>query len=71
MPFSVLSHLLYLLLLCSPSFVGRIPDSGTFSLHRMKETVKIFERLESRTKCSYAEFTAALDLRAAKYGKVR
>ena len=37
----------------------------------MKETVKIFERLESRTKCSYAEFTAALDLRAAKYGKVR
>jgi hypothetical protein len=52
------------------SFIGRTPDSGPFSLGRVKNVVNIFHRLDSRTKCSYAEFTSALDMRAIKYGKV-
>jgi hypothetical protein len=52
------------------SFIGRTPDSGPFSLGRVRNVVNIFHRLDSRTKCSYAEFTSALDMRAIKYGKV-
>ena len=51
------------------SFVGRATNSE-FTLDRIKSTTDIFTRLESRQNCSVAEFTAALDLRATKYGKV-
>jgi len=53
------------------SFIGRQQSktNGTFSLERIKTTTAMFTRLENRTRCSVAEFTAALDLRAIKYGK--
>jgi hydroxymethylglutaryl-CoA synthase len=53
------------------SFIGRQQSStnGAFSLERIKTTTAMFTRLENRTRCSVAEFTAALDLRAIKYGK--
>ena len=50
------------------SFVGRSSASGTFSLARIQSTVNMFVRLQSRTQANFEEFTAALDLRASKYG---
>ena len=51
------------------SVVGRTQSSGDrFSLERIQTVTKMFERLDARTKCSVAEFTSALELRAAKYG---
>ena len=55
------------------SFVGRAQQtSGSaarFSIERIQTTTKMFERLAGRKRCSVEEFCAALDLRAAKYGK--
>ncbi len=52
------------------SFRGRSPTiQSLFSLDRIKSTVRIFERLNARKKCSPDEFTSALELRAIKYGK--
>lgn len=52
------------------SFIARdTSSSSTFSLGRIKDTANIFERLEKRSKCSVEEFSAALALRAAKYGQ--
>ena len=52
------------------SFVGRQTQTE-FSLARMQSVVDVFNRLEARRRCSNEEFTAALSLRAVKYGKVR
>lgn len=54
------------------SFVGRTPcwSSKLFTLERIANTVSIFDRLQQRKECSFAEFTSALDLRAVKYGMV-
>jgi hydroxymethylglutaryl-CoA synthase len=51
------------------SFTGRATTTGEFSLARIQTTVDMFTRLDARTKCTFVEFSAALDLRAAKYGK--
>jgi hydroxymethylglutaryl-CoA synthase len=52
------------------SMVGRQQSSGArFSLERIQSTTKMFDRLAARKRCSIEEFGAALDLRAAKYGK--
>ena len=53
------------------SFIGRNPTSGPYTLERISKTVNIFDRLQLRKECSFAEFTSALDLRAMKYGRVR
>ena len=53
------------------SFVARRPVTAagaTFSCARIQATADIFTRLQQRTQCTFDEFTAALDLRAAKYG---
>jgi hydroxymethylglutaryl-CoA synthase len=50
-------------------FKGRKSSDARFSLAAIQATTAMKERLEKRTRCSVAEFNAALDLRAAKYGK--
>lgn len=53
------------------SFVGKDTtgmNGGRFSLARMKELSAMKETLSNRTQCSVEEFSAALALRAAKYG---
>ena len=42
--------------------------AGGFTLSRIRETVRLLERLEARTEATAAEFAAAMDLRAAAYG---
>ena len=49
--------------------VRGIDRQGKFSLGSIQSTVNIFERLNNRKQCTVEEFTAALDLRAEKYGK--
>ena len=60
------------------SFVGRSPVSaatattattGMFSLSRIQAVTDVFERLAKRTRCPVDEFSAALDMRARKYGQ--
>jgi len=51
------------------SLVGRVAGNAKFSLEKIQSTSDMFSKLESRKRCSVADFTAALDLRAAKYGK--
>lgn len=52
------------------SFLGRAPTpGGEFTLGRIQSTTNAFERLAKRTRCSAEQFSAALDLRAANYGK--
>lgn len=52
------------------SFVGRQQSAGNkFSLEKIQATSSMFDRLDGRVRCSVADFAAALDLRAAKYGK--
>jgi hydroxymethylglutaryl-CoA synthase len=58
------------------SFVGRPPASSSggsgghaaFTCARIQATADMFTRLQQRTQCTFDEFSAALDLRAAKYG---
>ena len=40
-----------------------------YRLSRIQETVRLIERLESRVETSAQEFGAAMDLRAAAFGK--
>lgn len=42
---------------------------GRFSLGKIQEKTAMQARLEARTRCSVADFSAALSLRAAKYGQ--
>jgi hypothetical protein len=59
---------LFMNILC---LVGReMPADSKFTLENMKETVKVFDRLQSRKSCCFEEFTNALALRAEKYGQV-
>lgn len=53
------------------SFIGRVPSDTTspYSLGRICTTCDMIKRLDSRVASSVNEFVAALDLRAAKYGK--
>ena len=51
------------------SFQFRVPASSRFTISGIQQKTRMNERLESRTRCSVAEFAAALDLRAAKYGQ--
>lgn len=44
-------------------------SGSPFSLSRIQETVRLIERLESRVETSAQEFGAAMDLRAAAFGK--
>lgn len=50
------------------SFVGRA-NTSEFTLARIQATANIFDRLSRRHRCTVDEFSAALDLRASKYGK--
>ena len=54
----------------SHSFVGRETTSGRFSLAANQSTADVAARLGERKRCKVEEFVQALDLRAAKYGKV-
>lgn len=49
--------------------VKGVERSGKFSLASIQSTTNIFERLAGRKQCTVEEFTAALDMRAEKYGK--
>ncbi len=40
-----------------------------FSLGRIQAATDIYARLESRRRCTVAEFSKALEIRAAKYGQ--
>jgi hydroxymethylglutaryl-CoA synthase len=49
--------------------VRGVQREGKFSLASIQATVNIFDRLDKRSNCTVEEFSAALDLRAACYGK--
>lgn len=55
------------------SLIGRVPDvehNTNFTLESIQRNANMLKLLhEQRTRCSVQEFTAALDLREAKYGK--
>lgn len=53
------------------SFIGKVAaaSSSPFSLTRMQSVTNIAERLQHRKRASHEDFTKALSLRAAKYGK--
>jgi len=52
------------------SLVGRDTTSNSsFSLGRIQEVVRVFDRLEARKQCTVEEFSAALELREGMYGK--
>jgi len=50
------------------SIAARSPESSPFSLERIKATVKLEERLRARKQATVEEFTAAMELRAVRYG---
>ena len=51
----------------SLSLIGK--HAEPFTLDRISAAVQMNERLEGRTKCDVTAFGAAMDLRAARYGK--
>ena len=51
----------------SLSLVGK--HAEPFTLDRIRAAVQMHERLERRTTCDVTAFGAAMDLRAARYGK--
>ena len=42
------------------SFIGRDTSTSSFSLQRIQEVVRIFERLEARKQCSVEEFRSKM-----------
>jgi len=51
------------------SFKCRRAHSARFALRSIQQQTNMQARLQSRTRCSVADFSAALSLRAEKYGK--